>query len=298
MSTKIRRLKIAAAAVVAVSLAIVLTAPSPVTPATVCKANSGSTPLTIQDFSGIPQPVIDDATEVAAGLFNTEAKRHDFMSQILATYLEARDNDIVVFYNPGGWGWDPIEESPNMGTIIDGIQAELTRLGYSSLVLEYKRTAHSLNGCISELMLAAAQFPMKIEDLAARIEFLTGHIPDIRVILIGESNGAAFCENVMNSLQQDSRVYAIQIGPPFWHNGSVSDRALVLRSNGSVPDTFSHGDVITIIRSNLEALFGISQQNPGNILLYIGAPGHDYSWQYPEVRLKITGFLDNSFSRR
>ena len=297
MSTKIRRLKIAAVVIVVVSLAIVLTAPSPVVPATTCKANSGGTVLSIQDFSAVPQPVIDDAAEVAAELFgNDQENCHDFMSQILATYLEAREKDFVIIHNPGGWGWDSIEESPKLGTIIDGIEAELARLGYGSLVLEHKRTAHSLNGCVSELMLAADLFPTKAEDLAARIEFLTNHIPDIRIILTGESNGAAFCEVVMQSVQQNSQIYSIQIGPPFWHNDSLSSRILVLRSNGSVPDTFSHGDIITIIRSNLEALFGISQQNPGHILLYIGAPGHDYSWQYEEVRLQITGFLDDNFS--
>lgn len=297
MSTKIHRLKIVVAVTVVVSLAIVLLAPSPVMPATTCKANSGGTLLSIQDFSTIPQPLVGDAAEVAAELFGRDQEKcHDFVSQILATYLEARDKDFIIIYNPGGWGWDSIEDSPSLGSIIDGIESELARLGYTSLVLEHKRTAHSLNGCLREFMLAADLYPMKAEDLAARIEFLTRHIPGIRVILIGESNGAAFCQSVIHIVQQSSRLYSIQIGPPFWHNGSLSNRTLVLRSNGSIPDTFSHGDIITIIRSNLEALFGISQQNPGHILLYIGAPGHDYSWQYEAVRLQIIGFLDDNFN--
>ena len=142
-------------------------------------------------------------------------------------------------------------------------------------------------------MVAADLYPTKAKDLAARVEFLTRHIPGIKVILTGESNGAAICESAMRILQENTQVYSIQIGPPCWNKGTASDRSLVLRSNGSVPDAFSQGDIITFIRANLESIFGISQDNPGKILVYIGAPGHDYNWQYEGVRLQITDFLYN-----
>jgi hypothetical protein len=100
----------------------------------------------------------------------------------------------------------------------------------------------------------------------------------------------------MRLLKDNRQVYSIQLGPPFWNDSIVPDRSLILRGNGTTPDTFSSGDIITIIRSNLEAIFGISQQYPGNILFYIGAPGHDYSWEYEEVRSRITDFLNNNFS--
>jgi hypothetical protein len=99
----------------------------------------------------------------------------------------------------------------------------------------------------------------------------------------------------MQILKDNPQVYCIQLGPPFWNNSSISDRILILRSNGLIPDAFSQGDIITIIRSNLEALFGISQEYHGHILFYVGAPGHDYRWQYDGVRLKILEFIDNIF---
>jgi len=106
------------------------------------------------------------------------------------------------------------------------------------------------------------------------------------------SNGASICEDVMLILKDNQQVYSIQLGPPFWNGSTISNRALVLRSNGLVDDSFSQGDVMTIISINVEALLGISQDYPGNILLYIGAPGHDYRWQHPEVRSQIIDFLE------
>lgn len=296
MAAKIHRLKIIVALTIAISFAIVLLAPSPVVPATNYQADGSGTPLYIQDFSAVPQLLVDDANELAAELFgNNQEKCHDFTSQLLAIYLEAKDKDFVVIFNSGGFGWTPIEETPDGQVFITGIESELTALGYSSLLLDHFRTAETLNGCLSEFMVEAGLYPSKAEDLASRVEFLTCHIPGIKVILTGESNGAGICERVMHILRENTQVYSIQLGPPFWTKDSSSDRSLVLRSNGEIPDAFSQGDIITIIRSNLEALFGISQDNPGNILLYIGAPGHDYSWEYEEIRSQIISSLNMWF---
>jgi len=296
MSTKIRRLKISAALIVAVSLAIVLLAPSPVAPSTVCKAYNNGV-LYTEDFSGIAQPVIDDAYQTAAALFGDNQQNcDDFVSQLLAAYLEAKDKDIVVIFNAGGWGWDSIKDSPGWTSIMHGIEDEFSDMGLSYLVLDNRRTTHNLNGCASELMLGIGLYSLKAEDLAARVDFLTSHLPQTSIIIAGESNGAAFCHDTLRLIQDNQQVYSIQVGPPFWSGSASSERFLVLRGNGSTPDTFSHGDVFTIIKANLEALLGISQQNSGYILFYIGAPGHDYSWQYEEVRLQITDFLHKNFN--
>ncbi len=291
MAAKIRRLKIIVALTVAISFTIVLLAPSPVVPATASEVGTGGVPLS-QDFSVVPQPIIDDANEVAAELFG---KNQDFVNQLLATYLAAKDKDIVIIFNSGGFGWTLIEETPEGQDFVTGIESELTISGYSALLLNHFRTAKTLNGGISELMAEASLYPSKAKDLALRVEFLTSHIPGIRVILAGQSNGAGICERVMRILKDNQQVYSIQLGPPFWNDTIELDRSLVLRSNGLIPDSFSHGDIITIIRSNLEALFGISQENPGHILLYIGAPGHDYSWEYEGVRSQIIESLNRWF---
>jgi len=287
MSAKIRRIKIAAFATVIVSLAIVLLAPSPVVPASTCKAESSSVVLSTQDFSGIPQAVIDDAARVASELFGDEQQKcDDFTSQILATYLEAKDRDIVIIFNAGGWGWDSVEDSSGWETIIEGIKAELSDMGCSYLVLAHKRTA------------STSLYHAKAEDLAARADFLTRHIPNIKIIFTAESNGTTICSSAFDILEENTQVYSILTGPPCWNGDSPSERALTMRSNGATSDAFSSGNIITIIRANLESMLGISQKYAGDILFYIGAPGHHYSWEYEEVRLQITSFLRNSFGNK
>ncbi len=296
MSAKIRRIKIAAFAVLVICLVVVLTAPSPVVPATTCKAENGSVVLYANDFSAIPQPVIEDAERVAAELFGDDEQKCDiFKSQILATYLEAKDKDIVIIFNAGGWGWDGVSDSTGWITIVEGMKAELSELGRSCLVLNHKRTSSGINGFMSEFMMAGNLSPSKPKDLAARADFLTRHIDGISVIFTAESNGTTICSSAFDILKENTQVYSILTGPPFWNGSPASERALIMKSNGTCPDSFSNGDVITIIRSNLEAMFGISQQHAGDILFYIGAPGHYYSWEYEGVRTEITNFLQANF---
>jgi len=299
MAAKIHRLKIIVALTVAISFAIVMLAPSPVVPATACHAESDGAPLYIQDFSVMPQPLIDDAAELATELFGKNQKKsHDFVSQLLAIYLEAKDKDVIVIFNSGGFGWTPIEEAPGGQGFAIGIESELAALGYSSLLLDHFRTTETLNGCLSEFMAEADLYPSRAKDLASRVEFLTGNIPGIRIILVGQSNGAGICERVMRILKDNQQIYSIQLGPPFWNDIIELDRSLVLKSNGLIPDAFSHGDITTIIRANLESIFGISEDNQGKILLYIGAPGHDYSWEYESVRSQVIDFLDRWFENQ
>ncbi len=296
MAAKVRRLKIGIALTVAISLAIVLLAPSPVVPATAAEVGSGGVPLT--EAQPRNPELAEDAAVLAAELFgDNQQKSDDFISQLLATYLAARDKDIVVIFNSGGFGWTPIEDSPQGQSFVAGIESVLAGSGYRVLLLEHFRTAETLNGVLGEIMAEVDLYPSKAKDLALRVEFLTDHIPGISVILTGQSNGSAICESVMIILKGNRQVYGIQLGPSFWNDSVVSDRSLVMRSNGIVPDSISQGDMFTIIRANLEALFGISQESPGHILLYIGAPGHDYRWEYEAVRSQVTDFLNKHWPK-
>ncbi len=103
----------------------------------------------------------------------------------------------------------------------------------------------------------------------------------------------------MAMLQDNPRVYSIQTGPPFWHKQATTERTLVLESNGRLPDSFRNGDIFKMVITSLKALVGIplpEDENPGRIFYFLRAPGHDYYWQYPDVNLKITDFLEKNFS--
>ena len=277
----------------ATSLAIVLLAPSQVVPATTCLVNANrEVPLSVKTFSVLPQSMVDEANALATELFGGDLEKcHDFTSQLLAAYLAVKDKDIVIIFNSGGWGWMTVTETREGASFIAGIEFELARMGLSPVFLNHKRTVGTFNSRAGEFMLAFGLYPPKPKDLAARVAFLTNNIPDIKIILAGVSNGTLICDGVMKILKDNPRVYSMQIGPPFWDTVISSDRSLVIRSNGTMTDSFSQGDLLTIIQANIGVLFGFSQENPGDILLYIAAPGHHYNWQYPAVRAQIRDFL-------
>lgn len=298
MTGKIRKLGIAVALTVIFAVVIVVLAVSSSEVGVTCTVGTEGLPPPVCDLSTVPQSVVDDAVALATELFGDgEEECSHYISQLLAMYLEAKDKDFVVVFNPGGWGWNLVEASPDWCSIFTGIKSELDSSGYTSLLLNYQRTTDSLRGYIDELVEMMALYPAKTKDLASRVEFLTSHIPDLRVIVTGESNGTIICDSVMNELKDNHRVYSIQTGPPFWHRNTMLDRTLLLTNNGIIPDSFSQGDFPTMIGANLKALFGLSQPEDGSgkILRFVRAPGHEYKWQYPGVYSEIINFLDRNF---
>ena len=258
-------------------------------------------PLSVDDLSAVPQSVAEDAVRLATELFGDSQEECDsFANQLLAMYSKAEDKDFIILFNPGGWGWNMVEHSPDWWSISTGVKSELESSGYASLMLNYQRTVDTLRGHLNELVEMITGYSSKAKDLAYRVEFLTSHNTDLKVILAGESNGAIICDRAMCMLEDNPQVYSIQTGPPFWHENTILVRTLVLTSNGIIPDSFSQGDFLTIIRANLRSVLGLSQPegSSGKILHYVQAPGHDYRWQYPEVYSQIKNFLTKSFGTK
>ncbi len=257
-------------------------------------------PVEMADLSAVPESVLEDATALALELYGAyQDKYTEFADQLLTAYVEAKDKDFVVIFNSGGWGTEILESSPGWDEICHGIEAELNNLGYSSLLLDYRRTAESKRGLVKEFVEVLSVYPSKAKNLASRVEFLTRNIPELKVIVAGESNGVIISDTVMDMLHDNPRVYSIQTGTPFWHKRATLERTLALEGNGMVPDSFSRGDIPKILLASLQALLGISSpedEDPGRIFYFMRAPGHDYRWHYPDVYLKITDFLKKNFS--
>ncbi|OGO24609.1 MAG: hypothetical protein A2144_04540 [Chloroflexi bacterium RBG_16_50_9] len=254
--------------------------------------------LSAYEYSSIPQFVINDATELAKELVGKSQDRfQDVQQQLLATYLAARDSDVVVVFNPGGWGWNPLERTPGWDSILEGIESELNGLGYTSLALNYQRTSKDLRGCIREFAAVLTRYPAKARELSERVKFLTGHIPNLKVVIAGESTGTVISDRTMALLRNDPQVYSIQTGTPFWHKPKALDRTLLMNSNGKAIDTFSYGKISAMIWATLKNWLGFSStdENPGNILSWLRAPGHYYSWQYPGVYSAIIKFINENF---
>ncbi len=255
--------------------------------------------LTTYDYSSVPPSVIDDAVAIASDFVgNSQEKLQSFVDQMVATYMEARDKDVVVFFNSGGWGWNLTRETPGWASILDGIKSQLDALGYSSLVLNYRRTSSGILGCFQEMTEALARYPQKSVELARRVEFLTDHIPNLSIIVAGESTGTVISDTTMELLKDMPQVYSIQTGTPFWHKPDTGERTLLMNSNGQGIDTFSYGNVPAMIWATVKGWFGVKSNNPGDILSWLKAPGHDYSWEYPGVCSEVVGFLEENFASK
>lgn len=255
-------------------------------------------PLTAYDHSAVPQSVVDDAVELASELIGKSQENiQNLVDQLLAMYTEVKDLDVVIVFNSGGWGWNLTNETPGWASILDGIKSQLESQGYNSLVLNYRRTGGGITGCIKEFYEAATRYPHKAKDLAWRVEFLTDHLPNLRIIVAGESTGTVISDKTMGILKDKAQVYSIQTGTPFWHKPTALDRTLLMNSNGRGVDTFSYGNVPAMIWATVKGWFGLTspEDNPGSILSWLKAPGHDYSWQYPGVCSEVEKFLEENF---
>jgi len=257
--------------------------------------------LSVSDYSSVPQSVIDDAVQVASELVGkSQEALQDLVDQLVAAYLEARNRDVIVLFNSGGWGWNLTRDTPGWASILEGIRTQLENLGYNPLVLTYRRTSRGIRGCIKEFFEAASRYPRKARDQAEQVGFLTNHIPHLKVIIAGESTGTVISDRTMGFLKDEPRIYSIQTGTPFWHKPVALDRTLLMNSNGRGIDTFSRGNIPAMVWATVKSWFGLSSpdENPGDILNWLKAPGHDYSWQYPGVCSAVTKFLDNNFGEK
>ncbi len=247
------------------------------------------------DISAVPQSVADDAGKLAQELFGSGAKYRDFYNQLVAAYAEARDKDFILLFNSGGWGGTSVKDAPGWDTIIDGITSELAGEGYHAVVLDYRRTTGSWLGRWKELMEVFNHYPSKARGLAERVDFLTDHIPNVRVIVTGESNGTVVSDYAMALMRDNDRVFSIQTGIPFWHHQMVYERTLMLKDNGVTPDALSRGEVPAVVWATVKQWLQLSPPDTAHTGHYLDAPGHDYSWHYTEVVTEITRFLQENF---
>jgi hypothetical protein len=249
------------------------------------------------DLSAVPRSVADDAARSATRLFGKHGKKHDrFVDELLAAYVKSQGKDVVVLFSPGGWGYGPMDTARPWGSILNGIRSQLSDSSSDSQILTYQRSVDGFQGCCEELTEILRDYSSKAKILASRVQFLTAHNPDLKVLMVGESTGAQMGGEAMDILSRNPQVFSIQIGPPCWYHHDYTDRTLVITDNGIAPDSFSRGDALTIIKANLSALLGESEteDDRGTILKYLRAPGHDYWWDYPGVSSQISRFLEEN----
>jgi hypothetical protein len=206
-------------------------------------------------------------------------------------------NDVVIIFNSGGWGNTPLEEAEDFAPIVEGIQETLNERGLNSIVVPYQRTKDNLLGKITGIKEGFHSFQNQAGELAGDINEFLKQNPNQKIIIAGLSNGAAFVDETMEKLTQETEksVCAIEAGVPFWEE--LFDSENILRLDNGGKDTLAKGEVKSLISSLVKAPFKwILAKISGENLSFsqaINVSGHEYFWDSPLVSSQIVTFLND-----
>jgi len=252
----------------------------------------------------------EKASHLAQQLFGSDAKKCASLTNRLRDICTgAEGKDFLLIHNPGGWGCSPLEHCLQWErSIVEGISATLEQSGYSWLLTQYFRGGNSWWAHLRD-MKEQFRFFFKgkssmAEVMAAELKFIAQHINNLKVILIGVSQGAAFSNAVMRQLGELHQVYSIELGIFFAHMSRrlVTERTLAIDSNGLMPDPMAHRNLKAGFKAYITAPFQWIKYRlrgkPEKFTYCINAPGHDYNWQYPEVQRQIIDFLNLNFGTK
>jgi len=254
--------------------------------------------LTPADEADVPASVAAAARQAAEEIYSSQAAVTECADQLRSLYRATEDVQALLVFSPGGWGTKSLEHSQGWASIARGLDGQLRENGTSWLVLNYQRTPRRWYGKPDELWAQGRNYPHKARDLARRLDFIAAQRPDVTVFLASESNGTIFNDRVMLRLENRGRVYNIVTGPPFYYRVQNLENTLILDDNGEVPDSFSRGDLRTILRSNFMAAFRLDGKNRplGHVLGHIRAPGHYYGWDRSKVAAEISDFVTRALA--
>jgi hypothetical protein len=266
--------------------------------------NAGENLTTAED-----QPISAAIAILAAKLFpHSRKKRNLFSNNLLDIYSSACYKDILIIHSPGGWGnthWDELLNWEK--SIVTGVTATLEKLGYSCIMKQYLRCGDALWGGKSwykegKFFLFGHNYRAQV--LMEEIQFITENLPELSVVMVGASQGAAFNNMVMIKLSNLERVYSIELGTFFAHmrRRQLTTQNLAIDSNGIMRDPMCHRDLWKGTKSYVRAFIlwfkYKAQGKPMKFTHCINTPGHEYNWEFPEVHGRITNFLTAVFGEK
>ncbi|MBI4180490.1 MAG: hypothetical protein HY528_01000 [Chloroflexi bacterium] len=252
----------------------------------------------------------EKASHLAKQLFGNNSKKcASFTNSLLDICARVQGRDFLLIHNPGGFGsmsFDHLLEWER--SVVEGVDATIEQLGYRLVLIQHFRTDNTWWAHISEVkeqirFSSKGIYPKAIV-LIAELKFVVQHFSNLKIILIGASQGAAFSNAVMRQLGECPRVYSIELGIFFAHKPRrvITARTLVIDSNGVTPDPVSHRNLRAIVGAYLIApLRWIKYWLQGKrqrITYCLNAPGHNYDWDYFEVQRQIKDFLNLNFGTK
>lgn len=205
--------------------------------------------------------------------------------------------DVLIIFNPGGWGDVGIDQAADFSPILDGIHQTIENLGYRSTIVVYTRTFSNLFGRIAGTKQQLNSFKHNSRIQAKDIEYLVKCFPEKRFFIAGFSTGGGFTARTMERIAGLPNVFSIIVGVPGWFRTRSSAKSLVL--NNSDRDPLSIGDVntiaVTVFKAPFKWLLAKVTGRDLSLPLALQFPHHDYSWSSPEVGIPITKFLEDNF---
>lgn len=247
-----------------------------------------------------------EAHQLAKKLFgNNSSKSAVFADRLMDMYNKGKKSSFLLIHNPGGWGSTPIENLLQWErSIVEGVEKTINKLGYSGMLIQYFRSATGYKAVMNDIKEQTRFFANKARIMAAEMMFITEHLANLKIVMIGVSQGAAFSNAVLQAMNGNERIYSIELGTPFFYKSKrvLTDRTLTLNSNGLMPDSLMEWNVPVILKTYLGAPFRWAKykiQGKNVKFTYcINVPGHDYNWDYPEVQRQIEEFLQDKFGRK
>lgn len=251
-----------------------------------------------------------EASHLAEQLFGNDRRQCDsFTNRLLDIYARVQDKDILIIHNPGGFGSTPMEHLlPWERSIVEGVSATIEQLGHRWLLIQHFRTGNSWWAHTKDMKEQTSFFfkgtSSKPQILVAEVIFIARHFTNLKILLLGASQGAAFGNAVMRQIGELPEVYSIELGIFFPHMSRrvVTRRTLAIDSNGVMPDPISNRNLQAAARAYLAAPWRWVryrlQGKPQKLTYCINAPGHNYNWEYPHVQQQIRDFLNLNFSNK
>ena len=252
----------------------------------------------------------EEISHLAQQLFGDDTKKcASFTNRLGDIYTRSKDKDFLLIHNSGGWGSTYLKDCLEWErSVVEGVSATIEQLGYSPLLIQYFRSGHSkwehVLGVRREIRFLLGRRYFEVEIMAAKLKFIAQHLGNLKVILIGASQGAAFGNAVMRNLDGVHQVYSIELGIFFPHvpRRVITDRTLAIDNNGLMPDPMCHRNLWAGFKAYITAPFRWVkyrlQGNPQKFTYCVNTPGHEYSWEYPEVQQRIRDFLTTNFGTK
>ena len=248
----------------------------------------------------------EEGLHLAQQLFGRQAEMAiTFADRLSDICIGAQDKDFLLIHNPGGWGNNTFDRCLQWEkNIVMGISATVERMGYSRLLVQYFRTGSNLFEKLRDVGQQFRFFSTKARIMAAELEFIIRHIDNLRVILIGISQGAAFTNSVMQKVPEHPRIYSIELGMffPYLSRRVITGRTLSLDSNGILPDAAVRRDLMAgakaYVAGSFRWLWRHLVRKPTSFSQCIKVPGHDYDWGYAYVQGRVIEFLEGNFGTR